>query len=77
MKRNALASLVGISMITALAATWPFGLGAGPAPAIAAPQTAATCFIDHVSAPMAVKHTLTRERANRVLAAAIAWNIVG
>lgn len=71
MNRNALASLVGISTITALAATWPFGLGAGPAPASPAPQEAATCCTDHESAAVAVKHTLTLEGANRVLAAAI------
>src|ERR1043165_7213123 len=64
-KRNTLASLVGISTITALAATWPFGLGAGPAPHAGTPPQSA-------AAAVTVRHTLTLDGANRVLAAAMA-----
>jgi uncharacterized protein GlcG (DUF336 family) len=66
MNRTALSSLMGISAITAVAAAWPFGLGAAPAPVNDPPQ--ACCSASAV----AVKHTLTLDGANHVLAAAIA-----
>lgn len=70
MQRNTVASLIGISAITALAATWPFGLGAGHAmPVGQEPQAA--CCADQDAASVTVRHTLTLDGANRALSAAV------
>jgi uncharacterized protein GlcG (DUF336 family) len=65
MQRTAASSLIAVSVLTLTAACWPFGLGA----AAARPDS---CCPAQPDTTIAVKHTLTLEGANRVLAAAVA-----
>jgi len=70
MNRATTSSLIGMTAITAIAAAWPFGVGAAPAHRMPTRTEASCCSLN--DSAVAVKHTLTLKGANLVLASALA-----
>jgi uncharacterized protein GlcG (DUF336 family) len=69
MNRNAASSLVAVCIITLTAAWWPFGAGRATA---ARTDSCCEAVSNSTDGVVTVKHTLTLDGANRVLAAAVA-----